>query len=369
VYRIRHLSSGQYLLAVIARPWYAQHWTYGTGASAQDVAAIEQTNRLLDVAYPVTFSGGVTDARAATPIVLTDGDQATADIALQPVAAVRLPLNAEVGVSDSQVQVALEQQVLDERSIQNTNIQSSGNNARTLVGLAPGRYSLRTWTSGSGSFDTAPSREIEVSPNGTVETKPAVADVPISAEVHLGSGSAAPTNLRLVDKHLKEVLSGSVGNDGKVTFPRGIAPGNYEIALATASGLYVKNIVAAGASVTGRTINIPPGALVKLTVNTAPGIATVSGLASLESQPHGGAMIVLVPADPGDNHILFRRDQSDTDGSFILRDVVPGAYTVLAVDDWDIDWMNPNVLKRYLDRGTVVQVQPNGSYDLKAAVQ
>ena len=30
---------------------------------------------------------------------------------------------------------------------------------------------------------------------------------------------------------------------------------------------------------------------------------------------------------------LIRRDQSDSDGSFALRDVVPGQYTVVAIQD------------------------------------
>jgi len=247
-------------------------------------------------------------------------------------------------------------------------IEGSSNGARTLVGLTPGRYTLRTWTKGSTDAESV-SREIEISQNGMIETKPTVAYAAVSAEVHLGSGSTGPANLRLVDKNLEEAMSGKVGSDGKVAFPRGLAPGSYEIALASGSGVYVKSIAAAGASLTGRTINVRPGASVKLTVSTALGEGTVSGVALLEGKPHGGAMIVLVPANPADNHVLFRRDQSNTDGSFTLRYVVPGAYTVLAVEDWEIDWMNTDVLKFYLARGTPVQVQPNGSYDLKAAVQ
>src|SRR5215469_7392342 len=82
-FHIRHLSSGRYLFAVKAWPWYAQHWPHYPETSPQDAAAIEQSNRLMDVAYPVTFNGSVTNVRAATPIVLSDGDQATADIVLQ----------------------------------------------------------------------------------------------------------------------------------------------------------------------------------------------------------------------------------------------------------------------------------------------
>jgi hypothetical protein len=36
---------------------------------------------------------------------------------------------------------------------------------------------------------------------------------------------------------------------------------------------------------------------------------------------------------------LFRRDQSDLDGTFSLHGVIPGTYTVVAIDNgWDLDW-------------------------------
>ena len=56
-------------------------------------------------------------------------------------------------------------------------------------------------------------------------------------------------------------------------------------------------------------------------------------------------MIVLVPQDAANNSPLFRRDQSDSDGSFTLLNVVPGQYTVLALaQGWDLEWGNPAVL-------------------------
>ena len=36
---------------------------------------------------------------------------------------------------------------------------------------------------------------------------------------------------------------------------------------------------------------------------------------------------------------LFRRDQSDLDGTFTLQGIVPGRYTVLAIEGgWELDW-------------------------------
>jgi hypothetical protein len=81
-------------------------------------------------------------------------------------------------------------------------------------------------------------------------------------------------------------------------------------------------------------------------------------------------MIVAVPNDPVHNQVLFRRDQSDSDGSFSLPAVVPGDYTVLAIDNgWDLQWLKPEVLKPYLAQGEAVQVKQNGKYELKLKVQ
>ena len=53
----------------------------------------------------------------------------------------------------------------------------------------------------------------------------------------------------------------------------------------------------------------------------------------------------------------MRRDQSDSDGSFGLRDAAPGQYTVVAIEDgWDLDWTRPEVIGRYLPGGIAVTV-------------
>jgi hypothetical protein len=71
-------------------------------------------------------------------------------------------------------------------------------------------------------------------------------------------------------------------------------------------------------------------------------------------------MVLLVPQHPTEEPTLFRRDQSDSDGTFTLRQILPGRYTVVAIEKgWEINWHNPNVLKPYLERGEVVDVAAN----------
>jgi hypothetical protein len=56
-------------------------------------------------------------------------------------------------------------------------------------------------------------------------------------------------------------------------------------------------------------------------------------------------------------HALARRDQSDSDGSFALRDVAPGEYVVVAIEDgWEMDWGLSGALNSYLSRAVPVRV-------------
>jgi hypothetical protein len=83
-------------------------------------------------------------------------------------------------------------------------------------------------------------------------------------------------------------------------------------------------------------------------------------------------MIALVPKDPADNRELFRRDQSDLDGSFSLRSVVPGTYTVVAIENgWELDWAQPEVIARYAEHGQLMTIDERnqGTVHLPSVVE
>jgi hypothetical protein len=60
-----------------------------------------------------------------------------------------------------------------------------------------------------------------------------------------------------------------------------------------------------------------------------------------------------------------RRDQSDSDGSFSLRDVPPGRYTVVAIEDgWKLNWTDREMIARYLPHGVPVTVSGQAGADV-----
>ena len=112
-----------------------------------------------------------------------------------------------------------------------------------------------------------------------------------------------------------------------------------------------------GVSVKGHRVTIIAGSLPSISITLVPGDAQVNGVVNRAGKGVAGAMVVLVPKNPDLHRDLFRRDQSDLDGSFSLQGVVPGVYTVLAIDDgWNLDWSEPTVIAAYLKGGRTIKI-------------
>jgi hypothetical protein len=72
------LSPGKYYLAVSAKLWYAVSAVVDSGDGVS--SSIPSVERPLDVAYSTTYSGGATEADAATPIDVKGGDHTEVEI-------------------------------------------------------------------------------------------------------------------------------------------------------------------------------------------------------------------------------------------------------------------------------------------------
>lgn len=109
---------------------------------------------------------------------------------------------------------------------------------------------------------------------------------------------------------------------------------------------------------------------VRLTLDLTRAVPAIDGVALRDGKPVAGAMVVLVPPDPENDQSLFRRAETDSDGSFSLVSVVPGNYTVIAIDrGWNVEWTSSAVLARYLAAGTPVRADASGRYQLGVNVQ
>jgi hypothetical protein len=139
-----------------------------------------------------------------------------------------------------------------------------------------------------------------------------------------------------------------------------LQPGSYEVRLSGPNDDYLAGITATGAEATGRIVHLHAGST-RLLLHVARGRAFLSGVARFHGKPAVAATVLLVPATLGDPHGLttLQRDQTNTDGSFELNDVLPGAYILVAIDHgWTVNWRDPSTLRRYLLGGIAIDLAP-----------
>jgi protocatechuate 3,4-dioxygenase beta subunit len=354
-YEFASLDAGTYFISVTATPWYAVHPVSSHQPDSENLPTA--VDRSLDAAYPVTYYGDSTEPDDATPIPIRGGDHLQADIHLNPVPALhllfRVPDNGEHGIRVPQ----LERPSFDGMdTVQHGGMQQVSPGVFEINGVAPGRYSVRS--QGSGQSNEA--NEINLTNDGQELEVPAAEQAgAIKATVQLLGAAALPPHLGIGLRNSKiRIVSGlEVDAKGEIEF-QDLAPGNYEVvAFAQEKTFSVVRISSPGNDSAGHTLTVTPGSSLTVSLSLAGGDADVEGFAKRAGKATSGAMVVLVPKDPETHRDLFRRDQSDQDGSFRLRSVIPGTYTIVAIaNGWDLDWSRAGVIANYAKHGQSIVV-------------
>jgi hypothetical protein len=322
-----------------------------------------------DFVYPVTLYPGVTDSAQATPIMLNPGEQASADFVLSPVPSLHLRVKTPAGTPPGQTpSIQLAEELFGGYDLP---VAIRGNADRSgeleVGGLPPGQYKLTLQTYGdhpqSWSQSVALYGDTEISPSA------AVSPVAISGLV-MSSGRAVTSRPMVVLFGPRGRALARVSPEGKFQVTEYLPAGTYEVAVYNASNSMVSGLTASGARTVGRSFEMSGANPVTLVIELSPSVSQVEGVALREGKPEPGAMILLVPRDPEHNSSLVRRDQSDSDGTFTLRGVAPGPYTLLALSHgWGLEWANPAVLRPYLAAGQDVEVTPGKKLQLKVQAQ
>jgi Carboxypeptidase regulatory-like domain len=354
-YEFAQLDAGSYFISATAKPWYAQHPLSARPPGTENLpTASDQT---LDVAYTITYYGDSTEPDDATPIPVRGGDHLQADIHLSPVPALHLlfhvPENGEHGIR----MPILQKPSFDGMEVaQNGGMQQVSPGLFEVTGVAPGRYSVRTW--GTDEGDQA--NEVDLSNNGQeldVSSAPRAGTLKAMVQI-LGEAALPPQiEIALRNSKMRIVAWQEMDAKGAVEF-QDLAPGKYDVLAGSRPKAYsVVQMSSDSGVIAGHTLNVAPGSSVTVALSLAAGATNVEGFAKRAGKAAPGAMVVLVPKDPESNRELFRRDQSDQDGSFVLHSVIPGSYTIVAIENgWDLDWSRAGVIAHYAKHGQAVTV-------------
>jgi hypothetical protein len=182
----------------------------------------------------------------------------------------------------------------------------------------------------------------------------------------LFAGAPPPADLELF---LNPGLHARIAADAIFKFDR-VPPGEYSVTFSN-SAFTVSDLKADGIRIVDDLIEVPASGAVDLTVKAAgtETLANLRGVAIRDSRGARGAMVLLLPEDLRRGS-LIRRDQSATDGSFRLTKIMPGGYTLIAIDDGrDLAYQEPSVIKNYLPGGLSITIPLEGNEQLKVPVQ
>ena len=393
-FKFSGLLAGNYDLRLQAQPWYAtsagrggQFFIdappegIGSGAGAN---ANSSASDPLDVVYPVVWYPGVTDYAAATPIALRKGETREADFRLSPIPGFHLR------VANQATHVETDDGRLVPGGFRNSGYLSQifpdgsegpvTTSARTdaagnteFAGLAPGTYTMHRNGDPRGGGESGLTVQISANSARTIDASQVESAVTSTINID----EAADTNsLQIRFRELDTGRTTSVerprepGSAESMTARKvNLQPGRYEISLSGIGDLHLASIEAKGATAIGRTVTITGGSPI-LTLHIASGRANVTGFVQSQDKPVRGAMVLLVPATLGDPSGLeiMRRDQSNTDGSFDITNVLPGKYILVAIDHgWEINWSDPATLRHYLMEGLPLDLATSG--DRKETIQ
>jgi hypothetical protein len=329
----------------------------------------------LNVAYATTFYNGATEAEGATPISMEKGARVTADIHFSPVPAMHVTLKARGNPSDG----SMDWPSLVKMEFGNGTepfpmemIPGANPSEMEVNGVPPGKYAIRDQGSFAGAVN-----QVDVSSDGQfIETKApqSMGTVKVKLKTARGEGVPQGMNLSLRNERRRVVAYIPAALDGDTVF-EGVPPGKYALLVNVQQPpQYTVGRIAVqgGEEVEGHDVTVGEGATVEVNATLMAGVVSVEGVVKKDGKTMSGVMVALVPKEPLTHPERFRRDQSNLDGSFMVGGILPGKYTLIAVEDaWGFAWMKEGVLEKYLAKGQdlTVGVLMNGTVVLPEAVE
>lgn len=368
-YEIANLAPGSYFLSVSGSPWYLTQ-PQPAGKSAG------QARSPLDVAYPITFYPDATDSAFAAPIAVGPGDRIPVNLTLHPVPSLHITMQIpSAGPNRGFSAPQLVQQVFGTANYLQPHMMFNGPNERDgsttveLSGIAPGQYEMALI---GPNNDSNRQTTVNLASDQTLDLSAATPLASVSGRLAAAGGGKLPQSLFLVlsPQEGETRDTSQVEADGSFHF-RSVRPGTYELVASTSEyPMTVTQLAASGASVAGRLIKIGSDP-VTLTANVSETTAILHGYARANGKSAPGVFLLLVPSSPNAGHEAWRSNQSDSDGSFDFPQVMPGQYTLIAVQDgWTLDRSHPESIEKYLAGGLKVAVPSRaGDIPLKDAIE
>jgi len=143
-----------------------------------------------------------------------------------------------------------------------------------------------------------------------------------------------------------------------------VPPGSYRVTfncdVPAARAYYVKSVSLGGQDVTASGFSVSGGSWLLDVVLSSDGATLEGAVVDSKDQPVSDAVVIALPSlENRKRRDLFKKVSTDQHGHFVLRGVRPGEYSLLAFDELEDDYRDPDVVKPFEDRGQNVRLEKN----------
>ena len=380
-YRIYGLQPGKYYLRAAPSQLYYGAWSI-LRMSKRSGGTKDQDEPVL--VYPPVFYPAATNIAQASRIELKPGDEFRADFAFAPVSAfsVRGHVLGAFAKSRDPLVVTLAPKGGDNEQ-QATRVEKDG--SYEITDVLPGSYRLFVSVAEDlfkSNQQIAVKRDVEVT-NGDLENIDLALSVASRIEITgklTIEGEATPTferfGVQLLqsgdDNDSNDWKYSQVRSDGTFSFQR-VSPGTYFVQASDRSptvrlGYYLKSARYGTRDVTDSGLTVTEGAQPRLDLVLGFSSLRIEGIVLDDKDlPVAGAAVVAVPRGLGRASRWSRRiATSDKNGGFVIANVRPGEYKLLAFDDADYqDYSDDEFMKRHEDASVTAQAQAGSTTKVK----
>ncbi|HEY1496825.1 MAG TPA: carboxypeptidase regulatory-like domain-containing protein [Candidatus Solibacter sp.] len=340
-YRFGTLRDGTYYVAVTGKPWYAGRQRDPAGPLAR-------------AGYAATYYPNTRDVRAATPLEVKPGQEATANFTLAVSAGATLTVSVKETQPGSTRLDLMFEGIAGSQGF--ARIETVYGGPAVFQGVEPGRYTLRARRTDGGKALYASQTVVMGGQDASVQLTLAPGPV-VAGKVRMEDGAAIPEGAYVeLENEVERIHTRrAVAPDGTFEFDA-MAPGSYRPLLGTSSKMYpLRGVVLDGAAVKEDMIEIVRPAKLELTASLSGG--EIRGEVYRDGKPVEGVLALLAPRKDSMNPLDYRGFQTDSDGSFEWSALPAGEYVLIVKEDWyDLEYANPAAVRGLMNDGRAVTV-------------
>ena len=154
---------------------------------------------------------------------------------------------------------------------------------------------------------------------------------------------------------------GQLKNDGTFDIKQ-VPPGKYRVTFSSdalaSRAYYVKSVSLGGQDVTASGFSVSGGTWSLDVVLSSAGATLEGTVVDSKEQPASDAEVIALPSlENRKSRDLFKKVSTDQHGHFVLRGIRPGEYTIMALDELDEDYRDPDILKPFEERGQTIRLE------------